>query len=323
MISLGIESTAHSWGIGIVTDKGKILSNVVDMYRPPEGWGIEPLKASEHHKEVKEKVLEKALAEAGIELKDIDLIAYSQGAGLSPCLHVGLNFAKELASKTKKPLIGVCHQIAHIEIGKLCTGARDPVTTYTSGANTQIIAFLGGRYRCMGETMDVGLGNALDKLGRDLGIGFPAGPKVEQLAKKGKWIELPYTVKGMDLAFSGIVSEAARRVKNGETKEDVCFSFQESAFAMLAEVTERAMAHTGKKEVLLTGGVAANQRLRDMLDIMARERGAKSYVCPKEYCGDCGANIAWLGIVAKKAGAKESDEVRPRQRTDDVEVTWI
>ncbi len=323
MICLGVEATAHTFGVGIVTDKGKVLANVLDTYRPPEGWGIEPMKAAQHHEEVAEKLLQKALKEAKVDLSEIGLIAYSQGPGLPPCLYKGLEFCKKLAGDLKLPLIGVNHCIAHIEIGKLTTKARDPVTLYVSGANTQVIAFVGGKYRIFGETQDIGIGNALDKLGRDLGIGFPAGPKVEQLAKKGKWIELPYVVKGMDLSFSGIVSEAARRVKKGTSKEDVCFSFQESAFAMLTEVTERAMAHTGKKEVLLTGGVAANQRLRDMLSIMAKERGDKFYVCPKEYCGDCGANIAWLGIVSHKAEVKEKEhEIKPRQRTDDVEVTW-
>ena len=324
MACLGVESTAHTFGVGIATDKGKVLANVLDTYKAPEGWGIEPLKAAKHHEDVAECLLQKALKEANLDLSEIDLIAYSQGPGLPPCLHKGLGFCRKLSKDLKVPMVGVNHCCAHIEIGKLFTKAKDPVTLYVSGANTQVIAFVGGKYRIFGETQDIGIGNALDKLGRDLGIGFPAGPKVEQLAKKGKWIELPYVVKGMDLSFSGIVSEAARRVKKGASREDVCFSFQESAFAMLTEVTERAMAHTGKKEVLLTGGVAANQRLREMLDIMARERGAKSYVCPKEYCGDNGSMIAWLGVLMHKAGAKEKEHgIKPRQRTDDVGVTWM
>jgi universal protein Kae1 len=324
MICLGVESTAHTFGIGIVTDKGEVLANVLDTYRPPEGWGIEPIKAAKHHEDVAEGLLQKALKAAKLSPEDIGLVAYSQGPGLPPCLHKGLSFSKELAKKLGVPLLGVNHCIAHIEIGKQLTEAKDPVTLYVSGANTQVIAFVGGKYRIFGETQDIGIGNALDKLGRDLGIGFPAGPKVEELAKKGKWIELPYVVKGMDLSFSGIVSEAARRKKAGASLGDICFSFQESAFAMLTEVTERAMAHTGKKEVLLTGGVAANSRLRQMLGIMAKERGAKSYVCPKEYCGDNGAMISWLGLVAHKAGVKEKEhEVKPRQRTDDVEVSWL
>jgi glycoprotease/Kae1 family metallohydrolase len=254
MISLGIESTAHTFGIGILTDKGKVLANVWDMYRPPEGWGIKPQDAAQHHKKVSGEVLEKGLSSAGVSLKDIDLTAFSQGPGLPPCLREGLEFAKKIS---KGNLVGVNHCIAHVEIGKLCTGVKDPVTLYVSGANTQVLAFAEGRYRCFGETMDVGIGNALDKFGRETGMEFPAGPKIEALAKKGKYLELPYVVKGMDLSFSGIITEALTRRKKGESLENLCFSLQETLFAMLTEVTERALAHTGKSELLLTGGVAA------------------------------------------------------------------
>jgi N6-L-threonylcarbamoyladenine synthase len=321
MNCLGIESTAHTFGIGIVTDKGKVLANAWDMYKPPGGWGIEPIKAAEHHKQVSQDVLNKALKEAHLELKDIDLIAFSQGPGLPPCLHQGLNFAKELAPRAT-PIIGVNHCIAHIEIGKQCTGAKDPVTLYVSGANTQILAFVGGKYRIFGETQDIGIGNALDKFGRESGLQFPAGPKIEKLALKGKYLELPYTVKGRDLTFSGIITEASRRTKK-ERIEDVCYSLQENLFSMLTEVTERAMAHTDKKEVLLTGGVGANKRLRKMLEIMARERGAKFFAVPRELAGDNGAMIAWAGILAYKSKMETKSEILPKQRTDELDVKWI
>jgi len=327
MISLGIESTAHSFSIGIVSDKGEVLANVTDMYRPPQGWGIEPMKAARHHKKVAKEVLEKALKEARLQLRDIDIVSFSQGPGLAPCLHVGLNLAKELALKYSKPLMGVYHLIAHIEIGKLFTKTKDPIVTFTSGANTQILGFTEGRYRCFGETMDIGIGNALDKFGRGVGLEFPAGPKIEQQARGGKYIELPYVVKGMDLSFSGIITGALEKFKKGEKIENLCFSIQETLFAMLTEVTERALAHTGKNEVLLTGGVAANSRLQEMLETMCRERGARFAVVPREFAGDCGANIAWTGILAKKSGRKSLNpakaDILPRQRTDEVEVRWI
>jgi len=319
----------------------KTLANVKDTYIPPQGWGIEPMRAAQHHKQTWKDVVQKALDEAGIGLENIDIISFSQGAGLAPCLHVGLNLAKELASKNNIPLIGVCHQIAHIEIGKLFSNLRDPVTLYVSGANTQVLAYVEQKYRCFGETMDIGIGNALDKLGRVLGLGFPAGPKIEQEAKGGSYAELPYVVKGMDLSFSGIVTDCLRRYqeykrtgKFGGIKQSnesalgsVCYSFQETAFAMLTEVTERALAHTGKDEVLLTGGVAANRRLQEMVETMARERGAKSSTCSMEYAGDCGANIAWLGLLQHKAKCNllspDKADILPRQRTDDVDVKWL
>ena len=303
MISLGIESTAHTFGIGIVDDKGRVLANAKDMYKTEKG-GILPTEAKEHHLRLKNEILEKALKEAKLRIEDMDIISFSQGPGLPPCLVVGKNFAKELALKHKKPLIGVNHLIAHLEIGKVLTKTKDPVFILATGANTQIIAFEGGKYRVFGECLSIAVGNALDKFGRNIGLGFPAGPKIEELAKKGKYVELPYVVKGMDVEFSGIVTHAANLYKKGAKKEDLCFSIQETIFSMLTEVAERAMAHTGKKELLLIGGVAANKRLIEMLTIMCRERKAKFYVVPVEYSGDQGVMIAWTGILEYKRNKK-------------------
>ena len=323
-ICLGIESTAHSFGVGIMDNEGNVLANVYDMYKPPEGWGIHPTKAASHHVEVREGLLEKALLEANIKLNDIGLISYSQGPGLAPCLYKGAEFAQGLSEKLSMPLIGVNHCIAHIEIGRKKTDLDDPITLYVSGANTQILGFVSGMYRCFGETMDIGIGNALDKFGRDSGLGFPAGPKIEEMAKGGSYVELPYVVKGMDLSFSGIITSAMQKHKKGVAMKDLCFSIQETLFAMLCEVTERALAHTGKNEVLLTGGVAANKRLSEMLEIMCKERGAKFAVVPRGLSGDNGAMIAWLGIIMHNSGMKtEGETVLPRQRTDEIKVGWI
>ena len=315
-----IRSSGNTFGIGIITEKGKVLSDVRDMYKPKKGWGIIPKECAEHHERVKERVLGKALAEAGIGMERIDLIAFSNAPGLAPSLWVGFNFAKGLSEKYKKPLVGVNHLVAHIEIGKAKTGMGDPITILATGANNQIAAFVEGRFRVFGESMDVGLGNALDKFGRETGLGFPAGPKIEELARKGKYLELPYVVKGMDLSFSGILTAALNMVKKGEYIEDVCFSLQETYFSMLTEVAERAMAHTGKKELMLTGGVAQNKRLCEMLGIMCKERGARFSVCPPEYCGDNAVMIAWLGMLKKSGG---SGNVYPRERIEEVEVNWV
>ncbi|MBI4163226.1 MAG: tRNA (adenosine(37)-N6)-threonylcarbamoyltransferase complex transferase subunit TsaD, partial [Candidatus Aenigmarchaeota archaeon] len=242
------------------------------------------------------------------------------------CLRVGKDFILEISKKSGKKIIGVNHPIAHIEIGKLTTGAKDAVILYVSGGNTQIVSLVSGRYRIFGETMDVGIGNALDKFAREVGIGFPGGPEIERLALSGKYIELPYVVKGMDLSFTGIVTEASKKIKSGSKKEDICFSLQETTFAMLTEVTERALAHTGKQEVLLTGGVAANKRLQEMLAVMCKERGAKFYSVPKEYAMDNGAMIAWTGVVMQKSHYKnfdpKKDDINPTWRVDEVEVNW-
>lgn len=322
---LAIECTAHTFGIGIVDEKGNVLADVRDMYTTASG-GIIPSDAAKHHRAVRDQILEKALAEAKLSLDAVDVIAFSQGPGLAPSLLAGKEFVRDLAMKHKKPLVGVNHLLAHLEIGLLFCAAKDPVFVFVSGANTQIIAYEGGRYRVFGEALSVGLGNALDKFGRGIGLGFPAGPKIEELAKQGKYVELPYVVKGMDVEFSGIVTHALDLHKKGVSKEDLCFSLQETGFAMLAEVTERALAHTGKKEALLIGGVAANKRFNAMLRQMCAERGATYYECPMKWTGDNGINIAWTGIKMFMAGYKplksQEIDINPRWRLEDVEVFW-
>ena len=240
------------------------------------------------------------MEEAGLSYKDIDFISFSQGPGLGPALRTVATSARTLALSLNVPIVGVNHCIGHVEIGKLDTGARNPVTLYVSGGNSQVIAYESGRYRIFGETLDIAIGNCLDHFGRETGLGHPGGPVVEKLAKEGSYIDLPYVVKGMDFSFSGLLSAALRAHKNGERIEDICYSLQETAFAMLVEVTERALAHTEKDEVLLCGGVSANSRLREMMQIMAEEHYAKFYMPEMKYSGDNGVMIAWLGQLMYK-----------------------
>jgi N6-L-threonylcarbamoyladenine synthase len=321
MICLGIESTAHTFGVGIV-DGEKILSNERSMYIPKKGSGIIPKEAAMHHSDVSSELIRSALKGAGLKVSDIDLISFSQGPGLPQCLRVGAVVARTLSLRCDLPLISVNHCVAHIEIGKLTTRSKDPVVLYLSGGNTQVIAHAGGRYRVFGETQDIPIGNALDNLARGLDLEMPGGPNIEALARGGKYIELPYVVKGMDLSFSGLTTESIKRFKNGESAQDISYSFQETCFAMLAEVTERAMAHTDKEELLLVGGVAANKRLQEMLSIMCSEREAKMFVVPQEYAGDQGAMIAWTGLLAKKRGYEvpiSKSQIRQRWRVDDLD----
>lgn len=322
MLCLGIESTAHTFGIGIIDDKGTILANALDMFTVEKG-GMIPNKVAEHHEQVKEYILNKALEQADLKMQDIDLIAFSRSPGLSPCLKVGMEFAKSLAEKHSLPLVGVNHCISHLTIGKLLTKTKDPVYIYVSGVNTQVIALTGNKFRIFGETLDLGLGNALDKFARSADVGFPGGPIIERLAKLGKYIELPYAVKGMDVSFSGIVTKAEQLFKKGENIADICYSLQETCFAMLTEVAERALAHCNKKEIILIGGVAANKRFCEMLDIMCKERGCTFKPVPLAFCGDQGTMIAWQGILEKdKATKSYSVDFDPYERTDAVEVTW-
>jgi len=324
---LGIESTAHTFGIGVV-EKGKILCNVKDSYTTEKG-GIVPMDAAKHHKEVCDNVFDTALKEAGISEKDINAIAISNAPGLAPCLIEGMKFAKNKALGLSVPLIPVNHCVAHLEIGRL-TGANDSVLLYASGANTQIIAYAGGKYRVFGETLDIGVGNFIDNFARFAGIGFPGGLKIQKLAEKSEnYIELPYKLKGMDVAFSGILTKLRQMVESRRYRiEDLAYSLQETVFAMLVESAERALAHTGKKELLLGGGVACNTRLQEMCKIMCEERGAKFFVPSNEFLVDNPAMIAYLGEIMFDKGlgvsGKEIDklDINPRERTDDVEVRW-
>jgi glycoprotease/Kae1 family metallohydrolase len=322
---LGIESTAHTFGAGIITSKGEILANAKDMYQTKEG-GMIPNDVVRHHERVCQDIVDKALHDAKLSWKDIGLISFSRGPGLTTAiLKVGRELAHKLSKIHNTPLVGVNHSMSHLTIGDLLAKTKDPVYLYVSGPNTQVIAYAGKRMRIFGETLDNGLGNILDRFARVAGLGFPGGPKVEELAKSGKkLLELPYSVKGMDVSFAGLLTKAEKYLKGGAKIEDVCFSIQETAFAMLCEVTERALAHTNKKEVLLIGGVAANKRLCAMLDIMCKARGCTFHPVPLQYCGDQGVMIAWQGFLEHTHGGKmqENHDSWQFERVDEIPVTW-
>ena len=328
---LGIESTADDFSVGISSFNGEVLANVSDAYIPVEG-GIHPREAARHHAEAADRVLQEALAKSRIKPRDLTIIAFSQGPGLGPSLRTGATVARVLASYLSIPLVGVNHSIAHIEIGKLQTGARDPVTLYVSGGNTIVAAFDSGRYRVFGETLDIALGNCLDVFAREAGLkhrkGIPLGAALEKLASNGETlISLPYVVKGMDISLSGLLTATISLLHAGKCRlEDLCYSLQEHAFSMVTEVTERALAHTEKKEVLLTGGVAANKRLQSMLKIIAEEHDAEFNVVPREFASDNGAMIAWTGVLAYTHGVATpvaESYVKPRWRIEKVDIPWI
>lgn len=325
LISLGIEGTAEKTGVGIVDDEGNILGMAGKQLFPEKG-GIHPRMAAEHHAKWIPQLIPQAVEEAGISYNDIDLISFSQGPGLGPALRIVATSARTLALSLNKPIIGVNHCIGHVEIGKLDTGAVNPVSLYVSGGNSQVIAFESGRYRIFGETLDIAIGNCLDHFGRETGLGHPGGPVIEKLAKSGSYVDLPYVVKGMDFSFSGLLSAALREHEKGTSIEDICYSLQETAFAMLVEVTERALSHTQKDEVMLCGGVSANTRLREMLNTMAVEHGAKFYMPQMKLCGDNGVMIAWLGLLMhNQFGPMDIKDtgIIQRFRTDEVDIPWI
>ncbi|KAJ1677354.1 putative tRNA threonylcarbamoyladenosine biosynthesis protein kae1, partial [Spiromyces aspiralis] len=281
VVALGLEGSANKLGVGIVRhtylasdyeemmEKGRphkpldveVLANVRDTYNPPVGEGFLPRDTAMHHRDHAIRLIKQAFKDAGMTRRDLDLIAFTQGMG-APLATVAV-VARTLAQLWEVDLVGVNHCIGHIEMGRAITGADNPVVLYVSGGNTQVIAYSQQRYRIFGETLDIAIGNCLDRFARVIRVPNAPSPgyNIEQYAKQGKVLaELPYTVKGMDVSFSGMLSyvealakQEQRKADDDPTKltpEDMCYSLQETMFAMLVEITERAMAHIGSKEVL-------------------------------------------------------------------------
>ncbi len=327
MIGLGIESTAHTFSCAVIEKngkKGKILSDVREIYRPPKGEGIHPREASRHHIENSPTVLSNCLKEAKITIKDLDIISYAAGPGLGPCLRVGAVVARSLASYYDIPIYPVNHAIGHIELGKLLTGAKNPLVLLVSGGHTMLLAFLNKQWRVFGETLDITLGQLLDQFGRSIGLASPCGRNIEELAKtSSKYVTLPYSVKGNDVSYSGLLSATKSIVQN--SKADACFSLQETAFAMVSEAVERALSFTRKKELLIVGGVAANKRLSEMLKNVCKRHGCKFFISPQKFAGDCGSQICWTGLLenqVKKGVSLENTFVTQSWRLDSVKINY-
>jgi N6-L-threonylcarbamoyladenine synthase len=334
MLCLGIESTAHTFGCSVLEfssdrGKGRVLSDVRDSYKAPEGTGIHPREASRHHAETSPSTLKQSLEKAKILIEDVDVIAYSAGPGLGPCLRIGAVVARTLATFYKKPLVPVNHALGHVELGSMLTGASDPLVLLVSGGHTMIIAFSGNRWRVFGETLDITIGQLLDQFGRSLGFASPCGSRIEQLANQssGSYLHLPYVVKGNDVSLSGLLTSAIRLASDkNNLLPDLCYSLQETAFAMITETIERAMSFSGKKETMVVGGVAANKRLAEMLESACNRLGGNLFVCPIKYAGDNGAQIAWTGIldyvISKKQISVEKSFIRQSWRIDTIDVGW-
>ncbi|KAL6607713.1 hypothetical protein ACP70R_040776 [Stipagrostis hirtigluma subsp. patula] len=331
-LALGLESSANKIGIGVVSLSGEILSNPRHTYVTPPGHGFLPRETAQHHLAHLLPLLRAALAEAAVAPADLACVCYTKGPGMGGPLQVAAAAARALALLWRKPLVAVNHCVAHIEMGRAVTGAVDPVVLYVSGGNTQVIAYSEGRYRIFGETIDIAVGNCLDRFARVLELSNDPNPgyNIEQSCKEGRKIHRSYVVKGMDVSFSGILSfieaTAIEKLKNNEcTPADLCYSLQETLFAMLVEITERAMAHCDSKDVLIVGGVGCNERLQEMMRIMCSERGGRLFATDDRYCIDNGAMIAYTGLLAYAHGAitpLEESTFTQRFRTDEVHAIW-
>ncbi|MEM3791437.1 MAG: KEOPS complex N(6)-L-threonylcarbamoyladenine synthase Kae1 [Candidatus Micrarchaeaceae archaeon] len=315
---LGIESSAHTFGAGIV-DKGKILANEKAMYRIGTK-GMIPSEVAEFHIENGKRVIEAALKNAKVKARDLEAISYTKGPGIGPCLSVGFLFAKVLSKELKVPLIPVNHAAAHYEIAKKEGSLKSPIGLYVSGGNSQIIKedFESMTYRVLGETLDIGVGNMLDNFARAIGLNPAWGSSVEREAKNGRYVAMPYVVKGLEFSFTGILTSAKGKIGKYE-KRDLCFSIQETAYSMLCEATERAMLLENKKELCVCGGVAQSKRLKEMLSLMCKEHGFKFGYARDEFNSDNGAMIALLGEELLESGYRfdeKSLDIKQKYRID-------
>ncbi|KAI4912957.1 hypothetical protein J4E85_010932 [Alternaria conjuncta] len=351
MIAIGLEGSANKIGVGVIFHPGPnkppiILANLRHTYVSPPGEGFLPKDTAIHHRAWVVRLIKQAVRQAGVKIEDIDCICYTKGPGMGAPLQSVALAARTISLLWGKPMVGVNHCVGHIEMGRSITRADNPVVLYVSGGNTQVIAYSAQRYRIFGETLDIAIGNCIDRFARTLMIPndpFP-GYNVEQLAKDGRnLVDLPYGVKGMDASFSGILAAAdllargldeslpdEKRLKTEDgqlvTRADMCFSLQETIFAMLVEITERAMAHVGSQQVLVVGGVGSNMRLQQMMGMMARDRGGNVFATDEMFCIDNGIMIAHAGLLEYGTGVKtelNDTTCTQRFRTDEDERSSI
>ena len=324
---LGVEGTAHTNGIGIIDADNNILADVRSVFNPKTG-GIHPREAASNITDNFLKNVDRAFEEAKLEPKNISAIAFSRGPGLGPCLRATATGARSLALALEIPLIAVNHPVAHIELAKQLCEVEDPLTVYVSGGNTQIAFYNDHKYTVLGETHDLALGNLIDQTARAIGYDLAlAGPTIEKEAYSSnkKLLSLPYSVKGTTLQYSGLFTALVNHYKAGEDPKDICFSLQEYSFSMLAEVVEKSLIISKKHDLLVTGGVAANSRLKEMLLDIANENNVTFHNVPKKLAGDNGIMIAVTGaLFYKREIFTNIDEsfVKPNWRLDEVFIPW-
>lgn len=302
MLVIGIESSAHTFGVGIVSD-GRVLANEKEMYNVG-AKGIIPAKVAEAHIKNASLVIKAALDKAGVSIDEIEGVGYTKGPGIGTCLQVGQLAAKTIASRLGVRIASVNHAVAHVEITRHEAKMKDPITLYVSGGNSQILKLTDSpfkHYHIMGETFDVGVGNMFDSFARAIKLKPAWGSTVSKMALQGKYIPMPYTVKGMDFAFTGLLTYATEQASSVR-KEDLCYSIQETAFAMLCEATERALLLSNSRELCVCGGVAQSRRLKEMLGAVCREHRIRFGYARDEYNADNGGMIAFVAERMLKSG---------------------
>ncbi len=310
MYILGFESTCDETAAAVVKDGREVCSNVIATSVAEQALygGVVPEIASRRHAENISAVAEKALADANLTMNDIDAVAVTFAPGLIGAVLVGVNFAKGLAYATGKPLVPVHHLRGHIAANYLTHPDLKPpfLCLVASGGHSHIVLVQDWcRYQILGRTVDDAAGEAFDKVARTLGLPYPGGPSVSQAARTGDphayRLPVPHVQGKYNVSFSGLKTAVINEVHNAEQKgetvsvPDMAASFQERIAQILAKKLLAAAADTGAKTVCLAGGVAANGRLRQLVNDGVQKLGAKVYLPELKYCGDNGAMIAAQG----------------------------
>jgi len=340
-VILGIESSCDETAVALIRENNKgepeILSNIVssqvDIHK--EFGGVVPELAARAHIEKIDLITKKAFDESGINLNDIDAVATTAGPGLIVCLSVGLNFGKAIAASLKKPFIAVNHLEGHALSPKLNSKINYPyLLLLISGGHSQFLCVEGlGKYKRLGTTIDDAAGEAFDKTAKLLGIEFPGGPQIEVLAKKGDptKFDLPKPIinkGGCNLSFAGLKTAILRITKNIKDEKDKCdlaASFQKTMEEILYKKSKIAFQEFNNinknknKTFVVSGGVAANKKIREVLIKLCKEENFEAIFPPINLCGDNAAMIAFVGLEKFKQNQFNSLDfpAKPRWQLDE------
>lgn len=310
-ITLAIESSCDETSVALLAEGRQVLSNIIasqiDVHKV--FGGVVPEIASRHHLDNMNLVLEQALEEAGVTLKEVDLIGVTYGPGLVGALLIGLATAKAIAYANKIPLVGVHHIQGHISANYIEHKDLEPpfMALVVSGGHTNIVEVLDhNTYKVLGRTRDDAVGEAFDKVARVLGLGYPGGPLIDKIAREGDETSVPFKrvyleKDSLDFSFSGIKTGVLNYLNTQKLKGEeiqvanVAASFQQAVMDVIVNKTMRAAKEKGENKIVLAGGVAANSKLREMMEAECQKSGIQ-LICPSILL--CTDNAAMIGCAA-------------------------
>ena len=338
MIVLGLETSCDETGLALYDSevglRGQVLYSQIKLHA--EYGGVVPELASRDHVRKLIPLINQLLEQSGVNKSEIDAVAYTRGPGLMGALMTGALFGRTLAFALNKPAIGVHHMEGHMLAPLLSeTPPKFPfVALLVSGGHTQLMAAHGiGQYEILGESIDDAAGEAFDKVAKMLKLPYPGGPNISKLAEQGskEAFEFPRPMlhQGLDFSFSGLKTAVSVQLKKLDTEHantenyhaDIAASFQEALVDTLVKKSVKALKQTGLKSLVIAGGVSANKRLRERLELDLAKIKATVYYAEPALCTDNGAMIAFAGYQRLKAGQQDGLAVTTTPRWPMTELT--